>query len=150
MQRNSSELVKAVEGCLPSLFARIGIVLALIITFLILGCIGLVVSSASTINPVLASVTAIVLVSGCLLSIFISNPKGKFRFNYLEQGTTAKPIMWYMPISILLFIAGFIQTMFWVYAPDNPIHEPRSVFILAVAGFIEYYRRQYEKTQAKA
>jgi len=48
-----------------------------------------------------------------------------------------------------LLICGFVQTFFWVVDSDNPIHEPRSVFILVTAGFLAFIRNQIRITQAE-
>jgi len=47
--------------------------------------------------------------------------------------------------NVFLIALGFLQTIFWVIDPGNNIHEPRSVFILAVAGSAAYFHQQYLK-----
>lgn len=52
-------------------------------------------------------------------------------------------ILWIIP----LLIYGFVETFFWVIDSSSPIHEPRSVFILATAGILGFVRSQIETNQ---
>ncbi|MBL8121026.1 MAG: hypothetical protein JNJ78_26220, partial [Anaerolineae bacterium] len=54
----------------------------------------------------------------------------------------------FTPIYLILVLCAFVQTSFWVIDPDNNIHEPRSVFIIAVAAAFAYLRRQNQSQSA--
>jgi uncharacterized membrane protein YciS (DUF1049 family) len=129
---------------LPPLGALIGLATSLLAIFSLV----LVVASAFEISQLLGVVTLVGVISAYVIAALLSDSP-KRRITY-KLGNEVKPVSQATSAYILLVVCGFIQTLFWVHYPANPIHEPRSVFILAVAGFIEYYRRQYEKSQAKA
>ncbi|MBE2267063.1 MAG: hypothetical protein IAE80_02445 [Anaerolinea sp.] len=40
-------------------------------------------------------------------------------------------------------VMALIQTFFWAIDPLNPIHEPRSIFLLAVSAALAYFRDEF-------
>lgn len=102
-------------------------------------CVGLVINSGFEINRGLGFLTlAIVIVSYVIVGLF--NLLGRHNVEIIHKGEK-KPIERLTPIYYWFLVLGFLQIFFWVIDSENSIHEPRSIFILAVAGIMAYVRR---------
>ena len=86
----------------------------------IIGCILLVLNSAWSINKNLFLIVLVFI-------LVINSTLRRYRVKGL------------MLTRLLLLIISFMQTMMWVYDYNNPIHEPRSVFIITMVAVTTYY-----------
>jgi hypothetical protein len=100
--------------------------------FSVLLCIWLVVDAASQISQLLASFLTFILLIIAIVAIYWDRVKG-LPLSYVQK---------------LIPILAFIQTFFWVINPQNPIHEPRSVFLLAISVALAYYDTQLNNLSA--
>ena len=111
-------------------------------------CVALVVCSAWSIHEVLGwvaivgAIFAITIVGGLQFLIHF----GKVTISIHGE---KRPLEMVTPVYMLLLFCGFFQILFWVIDHTNSIHEPRSVFILAVAGGVAYIRQQVSKEPSK-
>jgi hypothetical protein len=103
----------------------------------------LVNSSAATIHEFLGVVSLFVTMIALLGLGYISLLIRRSRITVTTRSSGKRPLDSFTPIYLLLVFCGFIQTFFWVIDPEDNIHEPRSVFIIAVAGAFAYFRHQY-------
>lgn len=131
------------QGCITNFMLIAGAVSAFILVALTMFSVFLVNSSAANIHEALGFislfVTMITLLGLGYISLLIRNSK----ITVTTRSGGKRPLDSFTPIYLLLVFCGFIQTFFWVIDPENNIHEPRSVFIIAVAGTIAYLRHQY-------
>jgi hypothetical protein len=105
----------------------------------------LVINSAYTIGGIIYLLSLI----GGLIVLSVQNYLLKFirKNRLLIQGRKVDNLTLML---IPLLICGFVQTFFWVIDPTSPIHEPRSVFILATAGILSFVRSQTDRAEKNA
>ncbi|MCA9884298.1 MAG: hypothetical protein KC708_15050 [Anaerolineae bacterium] len=104
----------------------------------------LIVNSAEAIGQPVDIITSIILLIMIISVLIIFYLNKKSGITYLVQNTS-HTLDNFLILNVLLLLLGFIQTFFWVIDYDENMHEPRSVFILAVAGSFAYMRQQYLK-----
>lgn len=144
---NDELRVDSLQVFLKRIMRITGAVIGLGGSVMALACLYLVLHSAFSINHTIGVITLIVVAIAYIIAGLLSSSRFA-RFGY-KMGSEHKLVTPALATSMLLFLCGFLQTLYWVIDYTNPMHEPRSVLILAVAGFIEYARQQYEKTQMR-
>ena len=135
--------VHSLQGCITNFVPIAGAISALILVILTMFSLYLVNSSAFAIHEIAGILslffTMIFLFGLAYISLLIRNSK----ITVKTRSGGKRPLDSFTPLYLLLVFCGFVQTLFWVIDPGNNIHEPRSVFIIAVAGAFAYFRHQY-------
>ncbi|MDX2077352.1 MAG: hypothetical protein SFZ02_13045 [bacterium] len=135
------------QGSINRIQAIVGTITAFILSLLTFLSLFLVYSSAVAISEIWGVISlffaTIVMFMLAYLSYLIKNlkimiPTASGSKRPLDSFTLTL-------LHLLLILCGFVQTFFWVIDPENAIHEPRSVFILAIAGIFAYLRYQYSE-----
>ena len=138
-----TESVHPIQAFINRSAPFVGFFAALFILSITFFSIFLVINSAYTIGGFVYFMTlvgslALFGVQSYLLR-FIKNDRLLVRGKKVDQ-----LILWIIP----LLIYGFVETFFWVIDLSSPIHEPRSVFILATAGILGFVRSQIEISES--
>lgn len=131
-------LQKLVTGGLILLGRASALMLLLLTAFSLF----LVVTSAFTMHEVLGVVSLLGAIGAWTLMEYVYRLNRVAPIIITNRGRRRQLDNYTFP-HLLLIGCGFIQTLFWVIDPDNSIHEPRSVFIIAVAGVYAYFRSEY-------
>jgi len=143
-EQPSTDVVHPIQAFINRSAPFVGFFAALFILSITLFSIFLVINSAYTIGgfiyfTTLAGSLALFGLQSYLLR-FIKNNRLLVRGKKVDQ-----LILWIIP----LLIYGFVETSFWVIDSSSPIHEPRSVFILATAGILGFVRSQIEISESE-
>lgn len=131
------------QGCVLRLIAVAGPVSAFILVILTIFSIYLVNSLAFAIHEMAGIVSLFITMIAMFGLGYISFLIKSSKITVTTRSGGKRPLDAFTPIYLLLVFCGFIQTSFWVIDPENNIHEPRSVFIIAVVGTFAYFRHQY-------
>ncbi len=83
----------------------------------------------------LSSFTVLFILIVILIALYIY-----FRIIFASKLPVEKVTERYFNLQIMVAILAFIQSAIWVLQPENPNHEPRSVFLIAVSGLLAYMR----------
>ena len=143
MNNDEHSNVHALQGCITNFMPIAGAMSAFILVALTMFSVYLVNSSAATIHEILGVISLFVTMIALLGLGYISLLIRSSRITITTTSGGKRPLDSFTPIYLLLIFCGFIQTFFWVIDPENNVHEPRSVFIIAVAGAFAYFRHQY-------
>jgi hypothetical protein len=151
MSDNASPEIPKVHPLQPFVRPFISIV-ALITTLTLISLIfisvGLTVLSAIAINQTFGRIMGLIVAIILMLIGYLTFPTKVPRIT-ISDGTESRPLNIFTVCQFLLIACGFLQTFFWVIDYSNGIHEPRSVFILAVAGATAYFRDEIQKALSR-
>lgn len=106
----------------------------------------LIIDSANRISPELGGAVTALAAFGLFVAlavISVNSSAGVF----LIHGSLRHRLEPWTPLEVYAVVCGFVQTAMWVADPSKEIHEPRSVFIIAVAGALAFYQHQNRATQ---
>jgi hypothetical protein len=135
------------QSFVEQLISATGKIIAFTLLGLMILSIALVVSSAFALHAAVGAATLFLVGFAALLIGYIYSLGRKSPLIIVRNGQ--KTILdSFTPIYLLLILCGFVQILFWVLDPCSPNHEPRSVFIIAVAGAFAYFRQQYRQATA--
>ena len=143
MQQTIHPLQKIIHNSL----GFVGAFIAFCLNVLIILSAILLVNSAGYLGQVTQIVALIFVIIACAIVgyiYFLNRSQGIVIINSNKSSRLDN----FLPTQIFIVFFGFVQTIFWVAQPENPIHEPRSVFIIAVAGALAYFRSQYLRSSS--
>lgn len=131
------------QGCITNFMPIAGAIGAFILVALTMFSVYLVNSSASSVHETVGVISLFITMIALFLLAYVVTLTRKSRITITTRSGGKRSLDSFTPIYLLLVFCGFIQTFFWVIDSENNIHEPRSVFIIAVAGAFAYFRHQY-------
>ena len=140
----TSKAQHRLQPLVNSLTLLLGKAIALFLGFFTLASLGLVVSSAFAIHEILGVVSLILVILAYLIVGYITFLVRTSQITIIQKERKVTPDN-FTPLYLLLVLAGFVQTVFWVIDPENSIHEPRAVLIIAVSGALAYFRSKYRE-----